>query len=176
MTLTRLVLILALDLQDVEEVGGRSVDLDQIVMGARLGVRQLGDGELFGALWFVGYRWCRAWPGRYDQVEGTEAAAGGLRTYFDILGNLDAAHRVGGWQQGKIGVAPGGVLEQGPDGKLGTKGGCAYGSRYILGKMCTTLATRTGYLVRGSVGKLACGGYGQRDCASRWLHNRYQDK
>ena len=50
MTLTRLVLILALDLQDVEEVGGRSVDLDQIVMGARLGVRQLGDGELFGAL------------------------------------------------------------------------------------------------------------------------------
>ena len=48
--LTWLVLIFALDLQDVEEVGGRGVDLDQVVIGARLRVRQLGDGELFGAL------------------------------------------------------------------------------------------------------------------------------
>ena len=43
-------LVFALDLENVKEVGGGGVDLDQvlIVLGRR--VRQLGDLELLGAL------------------------------------------------------------------------------------------------------------------------------
>lgn len=47
---TRLVLVFALDLQDVKEVGRRGMHLDQVLVRARLGVRQLGDLELMRSL------------------------------------------------------------------------------------------------------------------------------
>ena len=40
------------------------------------------------------------------------------QTYFDILGDLDATHRVGGRQQEERGVASGGVLKRRTEGKM----------------------------------------------------------
>lgn len=47
---TRLVLVFPLDLEDVEEVCGRGVDLDDILVVLGHRVREVGDLELLGAL------------------------------------------------------------------------------------------------------------------------------
>jgi hypothetical protein len=48
--LTRLVLVFALNLQDIKEVGRRGVDLDEVLVKGRLGVRELRHPELVGSL------------------------------------------------------------------------------------------------------------------------------
>lgn len=50
--LTRLGLVFALDLEDVKEVCGRGVDLDEVLVRARGRVRDGGDGEVSGPLYF----------------------------------------------------------------------------------------------------------------------------
>lgn len=47
---TRLVLVFALALEDVEEVGGGGVDLDEVLVGLGHGVWDVGDSELRGVL------------------------------------------------------------------------------------------------------------------------------
>jgi hypothetical protein len=47
---TRLVLVFPLDLKNVKEVCRGGVHLDQVLVGGRLGVGELGDFELMGAL------------------------------------------------------------------------------------------------------------------------------
>jgi len=44
------VLIFPLDLQDVEEVGGRRLDLDQVFIGAWYGVWKRGDFQIVNLL------------------------------------------------------------------------------------------------------------------------------
>lgn len=58
---TRLALVFALDLQDVEEVGCGGVDLDEVVIALGDGIREVLDLELAGALksnisavWYIG--------------------------------------------------------------------------------------------------------------------------
>lgn len=46
----RLVLILALNLEQVEEIGAGGVNFDQVVIGGRRGCRKIGDGEVKRAL------------------------------------------------------------------------------------------------------------------------------
>ena len=48
--LTRLVLVFALDLQDIKKVGRRGVDLDEVLVRGRLGVRKIRHPELMGSL------------------------------------------------------------------------------------------------------------------------------
>jgi hypothetical protein len=50
MRLTGLMLVFSLDLQNIKEVCGGSVDLNDIFVALRLGVREVGHGELLGAL------------------------------------------------------------------------------------------------------------------------------
>jgi hypothetical protein len=48
-----LVLVLSTDLEEVEEVGGRGMDGDEVLCGFRLGRREVEDFEVFGVLKLV---------------------------------------------------------------------------------------------------------------------------
>jgi hypothetical protein len=43
---TRLMLVFSLDLENVEEIGSRGMDLDEILIRGGLGIRELSDLEL----------------------------------------------------------------------------------------------------------------------------------
>lgn len=47
---TRLMLVFSLNLKDIKEIGSRSMDLDEILVRSRLGVREVLDFELMRGL------------------------------------------------------------------------------------------------------------------------------
>ena len=46
-------LVFALNLEQVEEIGAGGVDFNQVVIGGRTGSGKIGDGEVKGSLYIV---------------------------------------------------------------------------------------------------------------------------
>lgn len=87
---TGLVLVLPLDLEDVEEVGRRGVDLDEVLVRLWCWLREVFHHELLGALHLVNMS---HFP--EGSVELTAVISHEIRTYLDIFLDLNSTHLEG---------------------------------------------------------------------------------